>query len=130
MFEAIQTPDATESPATAASAKPTRICAECGKPFSPGNRPGRQFCCPAHKTAFQNRAAVEGRAIIALAKAWRVGRNTRDPAEKEISSCAMSELCTVLDTFLREDREAGRPGPLPYAKSLLANGVRYIDRRR
>lgn len=113
--------------APAAPQAASRRCAECGEGFKP-NRPQQQFCCPAHKTAFQNRAAVEGRAIIALAKAWRASRNNK--ANRELGSDCLSELCSILDGFIMDDREAGRPGPMEYAKSLLRSGSRFIDRQR
>jgi hypothetical protein len=101
-----------------------RSCAECGQPFKP-SRFHQSFCCPAHKVAFQNRAAVEGRAIIALAKAWRASRNRRE--DSALGSQCLSELCTILDEFNARDREAGRPAAQAYAKRLLAMG-RYMDR--
>lgn len=111
-----------------------RSCAECGETFIP-NSYQQQFCSPAHKTAFQNRAAVEGRAILALAKAWRAGRNVKGSGEdaekrKAVASRALSEMCAILDSFMADDAAAGRPNPLEYAGRLLANGSRFIDRQR
>jgi hypothetical protein len=108
------------------AARPLRHCAECGAEFA-ANRPQQQFCQPAHKTAFQNRAAVEGRAIVALAKAWRAARNRKE--DRQIGADCLAELSAILDSFNADDRKAGRPGPMPYAAQLLKQG-RFIDRRR
>lgn len=113
---------------------PARSCADCGTEFTP-TRQQQQFCCSAHQTAFQNRAAVEGRAIIALAKAWRAGRSVKGKtaehdALRATSSQAFSQLCTIVDGFATEDRLAGRPNPLGYAAALMADGTRFMDRRR
>jgi hypothetical protein len=113
-------------------APPRHICAECGHPFKAA-RPHQQFCSPAHKATFQNRAAVEGRAIIQLAKAWRAGRNLGKGPEaeidREVARQALGEMCSILDNFNADDKAAGRPNPLHYAKGLLRHG-RYIDRQR
>lgn len=109
------------------------LCPECGAEFT-RNRPQQNFCSPAHKTAFQARAMNEGRAILALAKAWRASRNAKGNspeavAAKEVGSKAFSEMVAIVDGFMAEDRAAGRPNPIPYAKSILAQG-RFCDRQR
>jgi hypothetical protein len=114
------------------AAMPRGVCAECGQRFHI-NRPQQQFCSPAHAKAFQNRQLTEGRAVVALAKAWRSGRNLGKGPEaedqREVARQALSELCAILDSFNAADRDAGRPNPLHYAKGLLRQG-RYIDRQR
>lgn len=121
-----------ESQTSASQPMPKGVCAECGGRF-PKNRPQQQFCCPAHKTAYQNRLAVQGRAVVAFAKAWRSGRNLGKGPEaedqREVARQALSELCAILDSFNAEDKAAGRPNPLHYAKGLLRSG-RYIDRQK
>lgn len=122
-----------EAPRALAPRK-SRRCAECGSEFIP-NRGQQQFCEPAHKTAFQNRMAVEGRSIVALAKAWRAGRNVKGSspealAKKAVASQALSEMCAILDLYMAEDAAEGRPNPLDYASRMLANGSRFIDRQR
>lgn len=103
-----------------------RNCAECGAEFIPA-RQHAAFCCKAHQTAFQNRSMSEGRAVIALLKAWRASRNRKD--DRELGARCLSEVCAIVDQFMSDDREAGRPAPMPYAKHLLGQG-RFIDRRR
>jgi len=117
-------PSLAENPPIAPSFAPGRLCAECGTRFSP-SRAHQQFCSTAHKTAFQNRAAVEGRAIVALVKAWRASRNKRE--DGPLGSACLSEVCSIIDEFNMRDRAAGRPAPQQYAKRLLASG-RYMDR--
>lgn len=116
-----------------AQRKKERICPECGDGFIP-NRPQQAFCSPAHAKAFQKRQANRGRAIIALAMAWRSSRNAKGKSEealrrKKIGSDAMTELSALLDSFAAEDRKEGRPLPFDYAELLMESG-RFIDRRR
>ena len=109
----------------------TKQCPECGAPIAP--RPAGKrgqaptFCCTAHQTAFQQRQFQQGRAIIALAKAWRSSRNRKE--DRETGAAALSEMSAILDSFNFDDAKAGRPRPAEYAAHLLANG-RFIDRRR
>ena len=128
----LQTTNAAENAQSASTRQPKGICAECGERFHI-NRPQQQFCCPAHNKAFQNRMLSEGRAVVALAKAWRAGRNLGkgpDAEEgREIARQVLSEMCAILDGFNAADKAAGRPNPLHYAKGLLRGG-RYIDRAR
>jgi hypothetical protein len=117
------------SPETARRA----TCPECGSFFVPKSYQ-QTFCCKEHKAAFQNRAANEGRAIIALAKAWRAGRNVKGSspeaqALRQTASEALSEMSSILDLFAAQDNAANRPNPLGYAKSLLRQG-KFIDRQR
>jgi hypothetical protein len=127
-------PAAAQSSPTASSARPGRLCAECGVEFKP-TRNHQSFCSDAHKKTFHNRAAVEGRAIIALAKAWRASRNAKGNspealAIREVGNKALSEMVSIVDGFMAEDKDAGRPSPIPYVRRLLANGGRYMDRQR
>lgn len=109
----------------------TKTCPECGTelPRRPAGARGQAptFCCTAHKTAFQNRQAVQGRAIIAMAKAWRAARNRKE--DSGIGREALTEMSAILDSFIADDRAAGRPRPTEYARTLLNQG-RYIDRQR
>lgn len=103
-----------------------RVCHECGGEFVHKSYQ-QQFCSTAHKAAFQNRQAVQGRAVVALAKAWRASRNRKD--DRELGSKALAELCSILDSFNADDREVGRPSPVKYARALLSTG-RYVDRKQ
>ena len=109
------------------------VCPECGQAFSQpaktakGGRP-RTFCSDEHKTAFHRREQKEGRAIIALAKAWRVSRNRSE--DRETGRKALSEMCSILDGFISDDRKAGRPRPTQYVNQMLSTGFLYIDRKR
>lgn len=107
-------------------------CPECGAAIPPREKGkmGRvaKFCSDEHKERFQKRQAKEGRAIVALAKAWRASRNRKE--DREVGAKALSELCATLDQFNAQDRAAGRPGPIAYAEDLLNDGTRYMDRMR
>lgn len=103
-----------------------RPCAECGDLFH-AVRHMQQFCSPQCKRVFHERAVLEGRAIVALVKAWRGSRNRRE--DGPLGSQCLSEICSIVDGFNAADREAGRPAPQLYAKRALAAG-RYVDRAR
>lgn len=108
-----------------------RTCPECQAPVKreEGARGGKKhFCCNEHKVTYQARQAKEGRAIIALAKAWRMARNS--PSNKDIGSQAFAELCRMLDGFNAGDKADGRAPATEYARTLFADGRLYIDRRR
>lgn len=114
-----------EKPSIAARAA-DKICPECGGPVvrrSPRG-PFPTFCCDEHKKAHSNRHIVEGRAVIALLKAWRIDRAT-GPIAKE----AFSQICTIVDSFNAADREAGRPRADLYAAKLMRDGSLFIDRK-
>lgn len=98
-------------------------CAECGMKFTPV-KSWQQFCCKAHKAAYGNRHAAEGKVIAALVKAWRLKRGTGAVAKE-----AFAELCSIVDSFNADDRVAGRPPATHYVERLLKQG-RYIDRKR
>jgi hypothetical protein len=128
------TAEKVETLPQAQPAQPKGLCAECGTRFHKV-RPHQQFCSTAHAKSFQNRQNVEGRAVVALAKAWRAGRNLGKgqdaEAQREVARQALSELCAILDGFNAADKQASRPNPLHYAKSLIHNQAgRYIDRQR
>ncbi len=105
-------------------------CPECQSEVrrEPGQRGGKKhFCSNDCKTAFQARAAKEGRAIIAIAKAWRMSRSS--PKNKDIGKEAFAQLCRMLDDFNAEDRKGGRAPATDYAR-MLFDGRLYIDRKR
>lgn len=125
--------DTTTIPAKKAS-KPTirerareRVCPECGGEVTRRSARGPMptFCCPEHKKAHANRHIVEGRAVIAFLKAWRIDR-----AQGEIAQQSFAEICTIVDQFNAQDREAGRPRADLYAAKILAEGTKFIDRQR
>lgn len=107
-------------------------CPECGTPLSPRVK-GRKgaaakFCSKEHQDTFQKRQAKQGRAIVALAKAWRASRNRKE--DREVGAKALNELCTIIDGFNFDDRKAGRANPVEYVADLLDSGFRYIDRKK
>ncbi len=110
----------------------SRLCAECGAEFVP-NSYQQTFCSAAHRLAFHNRAAVEGRAFIAFAKAWRVSRNSKGSAK--LGAVCLSEMSRILDSFISADAKEGRTGAviLGYARTCLREENafgEFQDRRR
>jgi hypothetical protein len=88
-----------------------RTCPECAQAFETV-RLDQTFCTPAHKAAFANRNHARGRGgLTQLALAWRAARNRT--GDRDAGARAYRELCALLDTYLREDREAGRD-PVSY----------------
>lgn len=124
----------TSETASSAPRIAARDCMECGESFQPKSFQ-QEFCCRSHAKSWNNRRLSEGAAIITLGKAWRAARNAKGntpeaAALREVGSKALSEMVSIIDGFMAEDRAAGRPNPLPYTKRLLANGNRYMDRAR
>ncbi len=102
----------------------TRLCPECGETFQTDHH-SKRFCTPAHKQAYANREAAQGKVIASLVKAWRLGRGS-----KGVAKAAFAELCTIVDSFNAEDKAAGRPPASVYVDGLLKSGFLYIDRKR
>lgn len=102
-----------------------RTCPECGLQFAVKHHRA-QFCTPAHSRAYNNRQLAEGQRIVALAKAWRAGRNTADPALKQAAKEAFGQLCRELDALNQGDAEAGRvPALKVYRRRQLAGLLDY-----
>jgi hypothetical protein len=123
--------------ATAKAPKPTirqraaeAVCPNCGglveRRSARGPMPtfcdakGKGVCKKEHA----NRHIVEGRAVIAFLKAWRIDR-----AQGEIAQKAFEQVCRITDQFNAEDREAGRPRADLYAAKLLVDGTQFFDRQ-
>jgi endogenous inhibitor of DNA gyrase (YacG/DUF329 family) len=99
------------------------ICPNCGASTAERAK-SATFCSDECKIAHYNRHVKEGRAMVAWAKAWRIDRGSG-----EIAKGALDQLCNIVDTFNREDAEAGRPRADLYAAKLLRGGSLYADRR-
>jgi endogenous inhibitor of DNA gyrase (YacG/DUF329 family) len=114
-------------------AKPTihqrareHVCPNCGGEVvrRSARGPMPTFCSADCKKAHANRHIVEGRAVIAFLKAWRIDR-----AQGEIAQGSFAEVCAIVDQFNAQDREAGRPRADLYAAKILAEGTRFVDRQ-
>lgn len=95
-------------------------CPECAQPFRPVH--SRQlFCSPEHKATFHNRATVRGRALTPVVMAARI---TRDGTRGDMvtGKRARQESRQMIDTWAREDREAGRMDMVAYMKARLLIG--------
>lgn len=103
-----------------------RVCPECGGEVvrRSARGPMPTFCSQECKKAHANRHIVEGRAVIALLKAWRIDR-----AQGEIAKEAFAQVNRMLDQFNAQDREAGRPRADLYAAKLMADGTQFMDRQ-
>jgi endogenous inhibitor of DNA gyrase (YacG/DUF329 family) len=117
----------------ASSPKPTikdraadKTCPECGGLVvrKSARGPFPTFCSQECKKAHSNRHIVEGRAVIAFLKAWRIDR-----AQGEIAQKSFAEICTIVDQFNAQDLKAGRPRADLYAAKLLATQTTYFDRQ-
>lgn len=128
---------ATTAPAAKKPAKPTiaqrareAVCPNCSGPVVRRSTRGPMptFCdakgAGVCKKEHANRHIVEGRAVIAFLKAWRVDR-----AQGEIAQAAFAEANRILDQFNAQDREAGRPRADLYAAKMLADGTQFVDRQ-
>lgn len=119
----------TSAPAPSEQSTQESLCAECGRPFKP-TRKWSAFCSPTCRTLSNDRDRVQGRALVKLGKAMRLGRNTSDPELKRVAAWAMGEMCALLDDYIREDVKAGRPSALVYAAQVRAREYRpSLDRR-
>jgi endogenous inhibitor of DNA gyrase (YacG/DUF329 family) len=132
MAEPIPSLEAHEEALAAANAiNPRRTfgCPECGKPAvrrSP-NGPPPLFCSKKHKRAFFAREAVDGRAIIALAKGWRLSRNNK--ADSALGAQCLTVMSAIVDLMNERDRKDGRTTAmtLGYTETKLRGGA-YMDR--
>lgn len=136
MTEAITQPDASNSapaPTADAPAPKPRICPNCsGEFYRPTKGPGghKRYCSETCRREWDARAAVEGKAIITLAKIWAA--NTKN----ETGNKAMSRILETVRALSNIDEEEGRhrlkgDGPLAaYVSDVVNDGFRYIDRRR
>lgn len=116
--------------ATSPGHQPARTygCPWCGKHAERKSPKGRapMFCSKACMTAMERLKLADGRAIIALAKAWRISRN--NPGNSALGAQCLSEISAILDLQNERDRKAGRSSAmtLGYAERLL-KGDRYKD---
>jgi hypothetical protein len=128
--------DLTATPATKTQ-KPTirqrageRVCPNCGGPVvrTSARGPMPTFCDAKGKGVCKkehaNRHIVEGRAVIAFLKAWRIDR-----AQGEIAQRSFEQICRITDQFNAQDRDAGRPRADLYAAKVLADGTQFFDRQ-
>lgn len=105
--------------------KTFRTCPECGVQFAVTHHRA-QFCSPAHSKAYNNRQLAEGQRIVAIAKAWRAGRDAKDPHMKQAAKDAFGQLCRELDALNAGDRAAGRmPALKVYRRRQLAGLLDY-----
>lgn len=78
----------------------SKTCPECGEGFTT-RQPSAVFCSRACKTAAANLEATRGKQLYRLAYGWRA----------KGSGVKFSDLSWLVDQFIKEDRERGRPAP-------------------
>jgi hypothetical protein len=86
------------------------ICRECRGTYQ-ARRASREFCCTAHRQAFNNRKMLRGAAIYSLAMEWRADRSDK---------MALNLLCRLLAEFRNDDDRAGRRS-WDFAASVIRN---------
>lgn len=103
-----------------------RVCPECGGEVvrRSARGPIPTFCSPECKRSHNNRHLVEGRAVIAFLKAWRIDRGSG-----EIAKASLAQVCQIVDQFNAQDRDAARPRADLYAAKLLRDGTIFRDRQ-
>lgn len=108
----------------------SRLCPNCGAEVVRKSKhgPTPTFCLGGVcSKEFHSRELTEGRAIIALVKAWRLSRNRKE--DKALGASCLSELTSIADRFNAADREAGRPRITEYVRIQLKTGYTYQDRQ-
>ncbi len=104
-----------------------RVCPNCGASVLRKHLkgPSPTFCSKACKTEMNNRLTVEGRAVIAFLKAWRINRGSGP-----IAQASFQQAVETIDYFNQRDAKMGRPRADYHAASILKEGTKYIDRQR
>lgn len=97
-----------KTPAAQNSPRPGngRACAECLAPFD-SIQPGQLFCCPEHRTTFQDRLRIRGRQLTPLEMADRATRGG-SRGDKKTGIAARRAAQRLKDRWTREDSAAGR----------------------
>ena len=90
-----------------------RTCAECRDGFTAA-RLDATFCSTACKSKFNNRRISRGLELIDRALHWRGDRKDKE---------AFTDLCFVIDGFLRDDRAIGRVSYLRKPHTIKAKCV-------
>src|SRR5262249_33934051 len=82
---------------------PVRRCRECNDPYRV-RRSDQVFCGEPCKRKHFRRLETRGARALPLLLRWR----DRRKANAKESKAALSELCHMVDGWIREDREAAR----------------------
>ena len=96
------------------------VCPECQVPFEL-RQDTQLFCCPEHRTAWNNRMTVRGRVATPLMIAARLTRNgTRGGSLHGFR--ASVDLDTLIRRWRREDEAEGRMSTVAYVDCRYALG--------
>jgi hypothetical protein len=117
-----------EKPATAPDGKNGQdtpkntlpACPECLQSFVPAQT-SQLFCTPAHRNAWNNRAAVRARVLLPFAITARITREgTR--GDRDTGREAANHRNTLIRRWVDEDKEAGRMPWPDYLRRRYAAG--------
>jgi endogenous inhibitor of DNA gyrase (YacG/DUF329 family) len=82
------------------------------------------------KKEHANRHVVEGRAMAALVKAWRIDRGQGEIAQRAFQQvCQMADQFNAADAAYRGPNGETRPRADLYAAKLMADGSMFFDRQ-
>lgn len=87
-----------------------RSCPQCQASFQT-YRGETVYCSRKCKTDAANLEASRGKALYRLAYNWRTAQRAKAGAPAKGKGAAFSDLSYLVDRFIAEDREAGRPAP-------------------
>ena len=91
-------------------------CPECGAAVTqPKRGQRRQFCCDAHRRAFNNRRQMRGAQLADMFMALRYDRDAANEAG------VWGFMCRMAEAWRNEDREAGRESFGDYQKFMAEN---------
>lgn len=107
-----KTADATQPPRS----RKASGCAECLAPLT-GIQPGQLFCCPAHRTTFQDRLRIRGRQLAPLELAARATRGG-SRGDKATGIAARQAAERLKDRWNAEDLAARRMPMVEYVRRL------------
>lgn len=85
-----------------------RVCQECGQPFR-GERRHAEFCCDAHRKAFNNRRMVRGAELYDLFMSLRYDRDTARLLKVWKVLCRFAAIYRDEDVRQREGRKSWQP---------------------
>lgn len=95
------------------------LCPECMNPVA-AIQPGQIFCCPAHRSAFQNRQRIRGRQLVPFAMADRITRSGTAGTDeaREAGKQARAVTQRLIARWTAEDKAAGRMPMVDYVRRI------------
>lgn len=108
----------------------SRKCDECPAIYTP-SRAGMRFCGEPCRKAANNRNNSRGGAVVPLLQAWAMTRHAK-PGTREaaINTYARREMTAIAAIYRDEDAAANRASVLDHVERMMAEQVKFVDRRR